>query len=199
MKPVHPYIAFEGPIGAGKTTHAALLGRQLAANLVLEDFPDNEFLADFYKDKERWALPMQLSFLEMRHSQLNAVVAPLKQAVVADYSNLKDRIFAQLLLEGRELRLYDQFCRAIQEKVLRHDLIVYLDASNDVLLERIRQRNRAYETSINATYLNSLRDAYDHAFHSESGLKIVRYDTSGLDLTSETSVNRLHDAILDNL
>jgi hypothetical protein len=81
----HPYIAFEGPIAAGKTTHAKLLAEKLGSKLLLEDFPENEFLADFYSDKTRWSLPMQLSFLALRYDQLSTVVTPIPKAVVVDY------------------------------------------------------------------------------------------------------------------
>ena len=197
--PRHPYIGFEGPIASGKTTHATLLAKRLACTLLLEDFPGNEFLADFYGDKERWALPMQLSFLAMRTAQLRTVVAPLPQSVLVDYSNLKDGTFAQLLLRDRELRLYDQIARAFQANVVSHDLIVYLDASNDVLLERIRNRGRVYEATIDANYLDSLRESYEKAFRAVGQLKVVRYDTSVVDLTSKSDVNNLQDTILREL
>jgi len=85
----HPFIAFEGPIASGKTTHAGLLAQQLGLTPILEEFPDNEFLADSYGDQERWALPMQLSFLAMRAAQLRKIVPPLKEAVIVDYSRYK--------------------------------------------------------------------------------------------------------------
>lgn len=130
---------------------------------------------------------------------MRTVVAPLPQPVLVDYSNLKDGTFAQLLLKDRELRLYDQISRAFQADVLSHDLIVYLDASNDVLLERIRKRNRVYEATIDANYLDSLRESYEKAFRAVGRLKVVRYDTSLLELTSKTDVNNLQDTILHEL
>lgn len=195
----HPYIAFEGPIAAGKTTHAGLLAEYLGSRLLLEDFPGNEFLEDFYNDKTRWALPMQLSFLAMRYSQLRTVVAPLTQAVVIDYSYLKDQTFADLLLTGRELRLYKQVFGALQAKMIEHNIIVYLDARNEVLLDRIRQRNRPYESGINSTYQESLREAYERTFRDNPQLRVVRYDTSDLDLGSTSDVRRLHETILSSL
>ncbi len=195
----HPCIAFEGPIAAGKTTHAKLLAERLGTKPLLEDFPGNEFLEDFYGDKRRWALPMQLSFLAMRHSQLRTVVAPLTQAVVIDYSYLKNSTFAQLLLEGRELRLYHQVSLAFQSNIVEPDVIVYLDARDEVLLDRIRQRNRPYEEGIDSAYQQSLRDAYERAFEATPNLTIVRYDTSDLDLGSLADVQRLQDTILSPL
>jgi deoxyguanosine kinase len=197
--PTQPYIAFEGPIAAGKTTHAMLLAQQLGATPLLEDFPGNEFLEDFYQDKKRWALPMQLSFLALRYSQLRTVVAPLTQAVVIDYSYLKDRTFAQLLLTDRELRLYQQLSAAFHATIVEHDLIVYLDASNDVLLDRIRQRNRPYEAIIDSAYQDNLRDAYEKAFRANPQLKVIRYNTTDLDLNSIVDVHRLQETILSSL
>jgi deoxyguanosine kinase len=196
---INPFIAFEGPIASGKTTHATLLADRLESTLLLEEFPGNEFLADFYSDKKRWALPMQLSFLALRSSQLRTVAVPLSRAVVIDYSYLKDPAFAQLLLTGRELRLYEQISAAFRATLAVHDLIVYLDARNDVLSDRIRQRNRPYELVIDSDYQDGLRDAYEEAFRANPGLKVVRYDTSELDLNSIADVRRLQETILSSL
>jgi deoxyguanosine kinase len=195
IMPVSPYIAFEGPIAAGKTTHAILLAKKIGSTLLLEDFPNNEFLVDFYSDKPRWSLPMQLSFLTQRYEQLKTVVPPLGKPVIIDYSHLKNEIFAELLLKERELRLYSQISAILEAKVVPHDVIVYLDASNDVLLERIHNRNRAYERTIDGAYLDSLRVAYDEAL--DGAQNIVRYDTSQLNLESELDVGRLQKAVLD--
>src|SRR3954454_25395706 len=96
------YIAFEGPIGAGKTTLAKLLAQHIGCELILEDPDGNEFLSDFYTDRPRWSLPMQLSFLIARHKQLEAVAAPRDRPVVADYTHAKNDVFGQLLLKDRE-------------------------------------------------------------------------------------------------
>lgn len=192
----HPCIAFEGPIAAGKTTHAKLLADRLGVEPLLEDFPGNEFLGDFYADKRRWALPMQLSFVVMRHAQLRTVSLPLAQPVVIDYSHLKDSTFAQVLLEARELRLYHEISQPFHANVVKPDLVVYLDARNDVLLQRIRQRNRSYEMNIDSVYEQVVRDAYEKSFAARSDLTVIRYDTSDLDLNSPSDVQRLQDKIL---
>lgn len=195
----YPCVAFEGPIAAGKTTHAKLLAERFGAQPLLEDFPRNEFLEDFYGDKTRWALPMQLSFLAMRHSQLRTVVVPLTAPVVIDYSHLKDSIFARVLLEGRELRLYDQLSVPFQANVVEPDLVVYLNARDEVLLERIRRRNRPYEAVIDSAYQQRIRNAYEEVFRAKPSLTVTRYDTSDLDLDSLTDVRRLQDKIFSAL
>lgn len=192
----YPYIGFEGPIGVGKTTLAQLLAAHTGATLILEDFDRNEFLPDFYKDKPRWSLGMQLWFLASRHEQLSAVELSRTGPVVADHTYAKDAIFAHLLLKDRELRLYNRIALALTASVPQPDLVVYLDADNDVLLDRIRRRNRDYEASIDQSYLESLRDGYERHLVSTAGLKVLRYDTSTLNLESESELRNLCETIL---
>ena len=118
------------------------------------------------------------------------------QTTIADYSYLKDPVFAQLLLSNRELRLYQQIAEAYRMVIAKHDLVVYLDARDEVLLDRIRRRNRPYEASIDAAYQDSLRGMYESAFRTNPELKVVRYDTSDLDLNSDADVRGLQDAVL---
>lgn len=194
--PLPSFIAFEGPIASGKTTHASLLANRLGTTPLLEQFGVNEFLADYYDDRTRWALPMQLSFLALRSSQLRQVKNPIIETTVVDYSYLKDPAFAHLLLRDRELRLYEQIADAYRMAIAKHDVVVYLDARDEVLLERIRMRNRPYEASINAAYQDSLRSAYENAFLASPELTIIRYDTSDLDLGNSADVGRLQDTVL---
>jgi deoxyguanosine kinase len=194
-----PYIAFEGPIAAGKTTLATLLAAYISSDLVLEDFEGNEFLADFYTNRERWSLPMQLWFLSARIPPLKSIQRTAERANVADYTSRKDGLFARLLLKDRELRLFDRIAAVAAGDISQPDLIVYLDANTDVLLERIRQRGRVYEEAIDGTYLDALRDAYDENLASNGDLNVFRYDTSALDLKSEAQMRSLYDAIIASL
>ena len=190
-----PYIGFEGPIGAGKTTLAQLLALHLGATLILEDVDGNAFLPDFYKDRERWALGAQLAFLISRYEQLRTIPPSRTRPVVSDYTQAKDPIFARALLHDREVELYERMSVGLDASVFRPDLTVYVDATDAVLLDRIRRRNRPYEMSIDADYLDALRDAYARHHESTGGLQILRIDTSTLSLRSESQLNSLYKKI----
>jgi deoxyguanosine kinase len=192
----HPYIGFEGPFGAGKTTLATLMASRTDSDLVLEELDDNEFLSDFYGDRERWSLPMQLSFLALRHRQLATIAQERTRSLIADYTYAKDGAFARQLLRGRELRLYERINGGLSSQLPLPDLVVHLDAPNEVLLGRIRLRGRAYEACIDSAYLDEVRDAYDHHYLRAAGLPIFRYDTAALNLESETQLVGLFEAIL---
>jgi deoxyadenosine/deoxycytidine kinase len=195
MKRTHPFIAFEGPIAAGKTTLAGLLASHLRSELIREDFEGNEFLADFYADRERWALAMQLWFLGSRRDQMNSIVLPLARPLVVDYSYLKDGIYARVLLKDRELRLYNHLTAELPRNLARPTLIVHVDARNEVLLDRIRRRERPYEAVIDNRYLDIVRAAYDKEL-GVSGVKVLRYNTSDLDLRSETQMNEFYEKVM---
>ncbi len=192
------YVAFEGPIAAGKTTIAELFAKASGAQLLLEDFAENEFLVAFYKDQNRWALPMQLSFLLSRHGQFGSCTE-YSVPIVTDHTYEKDLIFAGLLLSGRELRLYETIHRTLKRPMREPSLIVYLDAPDEVLLNRIQQRNRQYETAITARYLGLVRAAYRRELLNRSNVRIVYEDTSSLDLKSQDDMAALYDRILKSI
>jgi deoxyguanosine kinase len=191
-----PYIGFEGPIGAGKTTLAQLLAVHLGASLILEDVDGNEFLPDFYANRERWALGAQLTFMISRYEQLRTIPPSRSRPVVSDYTQAKDPIFARTLLHDREVELYGRLSIALDASVSRPDLTVYVDAANEVLLDRIRRRNRPYEVSIDGQYLDALREAYADHHNSSGDLRILKFDTSALDLNSERQLSGLYKKIL---
>lgn len=159
-------IVVEGPIGAGKTSLSRLLAEQLAARLVLEVVEENPFLARFYEDPERWAFSAQAFFLLSRYKQ----VQELQQAslfhhhTVSDYLFDKDFIFASLNLRGDEWELYRDLYGQLAPKLTAPDLVVYLRADPDLLLERIARRGRPFERRIDPDYLRRLSRAYDEHF-----------------------------------
>ena len=190
------YIGFEGPIGAGKTTLAQLLALHLGATLILEDVDGNAFLPDFYANRERWALGAQLAFLISRYEQLRTIPPLRNRPVVSDYTQAKDPIFARALLHDREVELYERLSVGLHASVFPPDLTVYVDARNEVLLDRIRRRSRLYEASIDAKYLDALRHAYTRHHQATGKTQVLSFDTSELDLRSESQLNAMYKRIL---
>jgi len=160
------YIAVEGVIGVGKTSLAKLLAERLDARLILEQPEENPFLEDFYKDPRRYSFQTQMFFLVSRYQELKEKTQPdlFHEGIVSDYLFQKDRIFANINLSDRELHLYDQVAPLLERELAPPDLVVYLQGSPDVLLERIRQRGRGYERLMEPKYIGRLVEAYNYFF-----------------------------------
>ena len=153
------YVAIEGVIGVGKTTLARLLQPHFDAELLLEVFEENPFLSNFYSDRARYAFQTQIFFLLSRYrQQLNTVPELLsnRKNLLSDYTFAKDALFAGINLEGDELDMYNKVHEALGEKIPNPDLIVYLQASTDVLMQRIAFRDRPYERDIERVYIEKL-------------------------------------------
>lgn len=161
------YIIVEGPIGVGKTSLARRLAVTFNSELLLERAEDNPFLERFYQHPRQAALPTQLSFLLQRVRQ----VGHLRQGdmfrgrLIGDFLLEKDRLFAQLTLDDDELHLYEQVYDNLTVAAPRPDLVIYLQAPVEVLLERIKKRGISYERLIESAYLQRLADAYAHFFY----------------------------------
>ena len=203
------YLAIEGVIGVGKTTLARMLQPALNAELCLEVFEENPFLSDFYADRERYAFQTQIFFLLSRyHQQKRGVGEILKSGVnlLSDYTFEKDALFARINLKGDELDMYDRVHQALAEKISVPDLVVYLRADTEVLMQRIALRDRPYERNMEWAYIDELNEAYDEFFGdsrpngSSSGAPVLTIDTNRLDFVGTPEdlrwiENRLRQAL----
>jgi len=175
------YIAIEGVIGAGKTTLARMLAEKIGAEILLDDAMNNPFLVDFYKDRKRYAFSVQLFFLLTRfqQQQQSLLVRDLfAEKIIADYSFIRDHIFATVNLSKRELILYEKFLPLLKADIPKPDLTIYLQTSTPVLLERIKKRNFGFERTIDTEYLNDLNEAFNYFFfhYDDSPLLVVKTD-----------------------
>jgi deoxyadenosine/deoxycytidine kinase len=176
------YIAVEGPIGVGKTALAQRLATDLGSRLVLEHVEDNPFLKGFYEDTDRWALQAQLHFLLARYRQQQELAQGLPaEGVVADYLFAKDEIFAELTLGGEELTLYRQVQQLLHPQIPRPDLVIYLEARSEVLLRRIRKRDRDFERGITPEYLERLTEGFRNFFHHYTATPLLVVNCSDID------------------
>lgn len=161
------YVAIEGVIGVGKTTLARLLQNTFDAEILLEVFEENPFLSDFYSDRERYAFQTQIFFLLSRYHQQRRTVNEMISTgrnLFADYTFAKDALFARINLKGDELDMYYKVHEALAEKIQKPDLLVYLQASTNTLIQRIALRDRPYERQMERSYIDELNHAYDDFF-----------------------------------
>jgi len=173
----HRYIVVEGPIGCGKTSLATKLAQRLNAATLLEDAKANPFLPMFYRDMKRYALPTQLFFLFQRVQQLEALKQPdlFGKPTVADFALAKDPLFARMTLDDAEYQLYNRIFEHVRPQAPVPDLVIYLQASVDTLIHRVKKRGHAIESGISEQYLRDLSEAYTRYFHGydEGALLIV--------------------------
>lgn len=176
------HIVIEGPIGAGKTSLARKLASRFGTDLVLEQPQDNPFLERFYRDSRRHALPTQLFFLFQRIEQLRELSQRdlFSTTVTGDFLLDKDPLFARLTLDDDEYRLYQQIYASLQPQAPIPDLVIFLQASPDTLLERIRRRGVAMETQIGENYLRALIEHYNRYFHDYEAAPILIVNTERL-------------------
>ncbi len=171
------YIAIEGVIGVGKTSLTKKLSDHFGGRILLEQHEENPFLKDFYNNPRQFAFPVQLFFLLSRYRQQQEIPQRelFQDLLVTDYMFAKDRIFASLNLEDRELILYDKVALMLERDILKTDLAIYLQSSTERLMSNIRKRNRNYERTITSEYIRSLNEAYNRFFlnYSDSPLLIV--------------------------
>ena len=177
------YIAVEGPIGVGKTALARRLATEFGSELILEGIDDNQFLGKFYEDPARYALHAQLFFLLERYRQQQALDHRALDArgAVADYLFAKDAIFAGVTLQEEELVLYRQVYQLLDAQIPKPDLVIYLEARPEILLERIKKRGRDFERAIDADYLARLTEAFRSFFYDYSEAPLLVINCSDID------------------
>ena len=180
------YIALEGPIGVGKTSLAQMLSRELSTRLVLEDFEDNPFLSDFYNDPERFAFQTQLFFLLQRYRQQQELrqVDMFQKLLVTDYMFVKDRLFASLNLNEKEMQLYDTVANLLERNVIKPDMVIYLQAETDLLMENIAKRGRRMEKNITWEYIDALNQVYTEYFFRYQETPLVIINTNNIDFVN---------------
>ena len=181
------YIAIEGNIGSGKTSLTKMISDEFNAKIILERFADNPFLPKFYEDKERYAFPLEMSFLADRHQQLSDDLAQFdlfKNFIVSDYYIFKSLIFAQVTLQKEEYILYRKMFDIMYKEITKPDLYIYLYQNTEQLLQNIKKRGRDYEQSIAPSYLNKIHLGYRNFIDTEQNLNSVIIDVSGRDFVS---------------
>jgi deoxyguanosine kinase len=179
------YIAIEGNIGAGKTTLARLLSEAAGASLFLEEVDDNPFIEKYYQNADMYAFQAQIFFLLNRYRQQMDITQQdlFANILVADYLFAKDTIYAHAVLDDEELVLYNRLHSLLEGRIVCPDLTIYLQASSEVLLHRIRKRGRSFERGITDEYLTTLNEAFNHFFFHYGDSPLLIINTDKLDFT----------------
>lgn len=183
------YIVVEGPIGVGKTTLAQRLADYADANSLLEKPQDNPFLARFYQDAERYALPTQLFFLFQRINEVRdlAQMDMFQSRTVADYLFEKDELFARLTLSDDEYKLYQSIYQSFAPQAPTPDLVIYLQAPTEVLIERVHKRGSRYERSVQDDYLSKLANSYGEFFHHYQAAPVLVVNSERLNFVDNAN------------
>lgn len=190
----YDYIVIEGNIGTGKTSLAERISADFKTRLVLERFADNPFLPMFYDQPQRYAFPLELSFLADRYQQLNSELTStdlFAQQTVSDYLLSKSLIFANITLKNDENALYQRLFHIINPHLPKPDLLVYLHKDVPVLMDNIARRGREYEQKIKPGYLADLERGYWDFFKQQSGMRILVLDTNLIDFVNNPEHYRM--------
>ncbi len=180
------HIAIEGVIGAGKTSLCNMLGERLKAKVVLEQFEENPFLKDFYREPERYAFQTQIFFLLTRYKQQRELVQAdlFHRFLITDYIFEKDKIFAYLNLQDEELKLYETLVESIQHTIPVPDLVLYLQSSVPRLMSNIKHRGRTYESDMSEEYIRDLNEAYNYFFFRYKSTPLLIVNSTEMDFVN---------------
>ena len=180
------YLAIEGVIGVGKTSLANLLEPKLNAKLVMEKFDENPFLSEFYNDPERYAFQTQLFFLLSRYRQQNDLrqTNVFNKLVITDYMFIKDRLFASLNLDEKEMSLYDSVAKILEKNIIQPDIVIYLQADTSTLIKRISKRGRHFENKISPDYIEALNEVYNEYFFRYQNSPLLIINTNDIDFVN---------------
>ncbi len=182
------FVAVEGVIGVGKTTLAKLLAKKFNAKIVLEIVEENPFLKDFYDDIEGKSFQTQIFFLLSRYKQMKKFFQTeiFQSNIVSDYMFMKDTIFANMNLNDDEMKMYNAIFPLLKEKTLQPDLVVYLYADLEIIMDRIKNRDRTFERNIKRKYLKQLSKEYDKFFYNFDEFPVLKINTNRVDFTKTT-------------
>jgi deoxyguanosine kinase len=193
------YVAVEGVIGVGKSTLVRALCDRMGCMSLFEEFENNPFLSDFYKDKSRYAFQTQVFFFLSRYRQIQESFHQqdlFRPQIISDYMFAKDKIFATLNLDENEVNLYYKFADILERNLIKPDYAIYLQADTRTLMSRIRMRDRPYERSMEEGYIESLNQAYNHFFHYYTGSPLLIINTNNIDFVrNPEDLNLLVDTI----
>ncbi len=186
----HNFIAIEGNIGAGKTSLATMIANDYNAKLILEQFEDNSFLPKFYEDQDKYAFPLEMSFLASRFQQLKDQLGSFdlfKTFTISDYFIVKSLIFAEKTLAEDEYKLYTRFFNIIFQQIPRPDLMVYLYVTTNKLQQNIKKRGRSYEQNIQDDYLDKIQEGYFQYIKQQTKFPVLIIDTNNIDFVKSKS------------
>ena len=192
------HIAIEGTIGVGKTSLAKILANKLESKLILEEFEDNPFLSDFYKDSQHYAFQTQLFFLLSRYKQQIEFqqIDIFTKSIISDYMFMKDRIFASLNLNDKEMLLYDKVASILESSIIYPDLIIFLQSDTDRLMSNIISRGRNYELNMDWKYIDALNQIYNEYFFMYDKSPILIINTNDIDFVNdEKDLNEILDIV----
>lgn len=183
------YIVIEGNIGAGKTSLAKKIAEDTNARLILEQFEENPFLPKFYKEPDRYAFPVELTFLADRYQQLKDEITPrdlFQHRIVSDYYFFKSLIFSRKTLKDDEYSLYKRVFEMIQQQLIKPDIYVYLHVTTERLIENIRMRGRSYEADINKEYLDQIQTSYFEFIKTHKEMTFLVIDINNIDFVNNS-------------